>query len=156
MAYAPIEDYGIIGDLHTIALVSKSGAIDWLCFPHLDSPSVFAALLDDAKGGRFQIAPPEAGVTPKQLYFPDTNILITRFLLDQGVGEVCDFMSVDPAPEEARRHRLVRRVSVVRGTMRFRLLCRPAFDYARASHEVEILPAGAVFRCPSLALGLAS
>ena len=84
MAYAPIEDYGVIGDLHTVALVGKHGSIDWLCFPHLDSPSVFAAILDDAKGGRFQIAPQDGGVTHKQLYFPDTNVLITRSLSPQG------------------------------------------------------------------------
>ena len=156
MAYAPIEDYGVIGDLHTVALVGKHGSIDWLCFPHLDSPSVFAAILDDAKGGRFQIAPQDGGVTHKQLYFPDTNVLITRFLSPQGVGEICDFMPVAPTPEELHRHRLVRRVSVVRGTMSFRVVCRPAFDYARAPHEVELQAAGAIFRSPSLALGLST
>ena len=156
MPYIPLEDYGIIGDLHTVALVGKHGSIDWFCFPHLDSPSVFAALLDDAKGGRFQIAPEEDGVLSKQLYLPDSNILITRFLSDQGVGEMCDFMPVAQTPEERYRHRLIRRVAVVRGTMRFRLVCRPAFDYARVRHEVEILPAGALFRSPDLALILAT
>jgi GH15 family glucan-1,4-alpha-glucosidase len=156
MAYLPIEDYGIIGDLHTAALVGRNGSIDWLCFPHLDSPSVFAALLDDAKGGRFQIAPGQSGVTCKQLYFPDTNVLITRFLSSQGVGELCDFMPVAGTAEEVHRHRLIRRVSVVRGRMEFRLSCRPAFDYARARHEVEVQPGGAVFRSSRLALGLAS
>ncbi len=86
MAYAPIEDYGIIGDLHTVALVSKQGSIDWFCFPSLDSPSIFAAILDDAKGGRFQIVPLDDQVTHKQMYFPDTNVLFTRFLSDRGWG----------------------------------------------------------------------
>src|SRR3982751_5439618 len=82
MAYLPIEDYGLIGNMHTAALVGKDGSIDWLCLPHFDSPSVFAALLDERKGGRFRIAPVAAeGVARKQLYWPDTNCLITRFLL---------------------------------------------------------------------------
>ena len=92
MPYQPIEDYGVIGDLRTAALVGKDGSLDWLCLPHFDSPSVFAALLDDAKGGRFRIAPTCKDVTHKQLYWPDTNILVTRFLSPEGVAEVVDFM----------------------------------------------------------------
>jgi GH15 family glucan-1,4-alpha-glucosidase len=156
MPYTPIEDYGIIGDLHTVALVSRHGSIDWFCFPHLDSPSIFAALLDDARGGRFRIAPLAEGINFKQLYFPDTNVLVTRFLSAQGVGEVCDFMPVATKPEELHRHRLIRRVTVVRGTMRFQVACRPAFDYARARHEVALAPAGAHFRSSGLTLELAT
>ena len=152
MVYAPIEDYGIIGDLHTVALVGKNGSIDWFCFPSLDSPSVFAALLDDAKGGRFQIAPLGGEVTRKQLYFPDTNVLITRFLSDEGVGEVCDLMPVATTAEERDLHRLIRRVSVVRGSLRFRVTCQPAFDYARTPHVVAVHPSGATFRSPELGL----
>ena len=154
MPYTPIEDYGIVGDLHTIALVSKRGSIDWFCFPHLNSPSIFAALLDDGRGGRFEISAVGDGVTHKQLYIPDTNVLVTRFLSAQGVGEVCDFMPVATTSEESHRHRLVRRVSVVRGTMDFTLACRPAFDYGRAGHETTLLPGGAVFRSPGLAVGI--
>jgi GH15 family glucan-1,4-alpha-glucosidase len=154
MPYLPIEDYGIIGDLHTVALVSRQGSIDWFCFPHLDSPSVFAALLDDARGGRFQIAPVGDDATLKQLYLPDTNVLITRFLSARGVGEICDFMPIATTSEELHRHRLIRRVAVVRGTMEFRMVCRPAFDYGRARHQAEVLPEGALFRSPGLALGL--
>ncbi len=156
MGYTPIEDYGIIGDLHTVALVSRQGSIDWFCFPRLDSPSVFAAILDDRKGGRFQIAPVDEGVTHKQLYLPDTNVLISRFLSADGVGEVTDFMPLAAAPEERHRHRLVRRVAVVRGRMSFRIACQPAFDYARAKHEVELEPEGAVFWSQGLALRLAT
>ncbi len=156
MPYVPIEDYGIIGDLHTVALVSKQGSIDWMCFPHLNSPSLFAALLDDRKGGRFEIGALGDGVTHKQLYIPDTNVLVTRFLSTQGVGEVCDFMPVATASENLHRHRLIRRVSVVRGTMDFTLACRPAFDYARATHQVALLPAGALFRGPALDVALTS
>src|SRR3954454_24928239 len=97
MPYLPIEDYGIIGDLHTVALCGVNGSIDWFCFPSFDSPSVFAALLDDAKGGRFQIASADASSTHKQLYLPDTNVLVTRFLSVDGVGEITDFMPVDTA-----------------------------------------------------------
>ena len=81
--YAPIEDYGIIGDLHTVALVGKDGSIDFLCLPSFDSPSVFAALLDAERGGRFQIAPQLGEAARKQLYLPDTNVLLTRFLSER-------------------------------------------------------------------------
>ena len=59
VAYQPIESYGLIGDMRTAALVGTNGSIDWLCFPHFDSPSVFAAILDDEEGGRFEMAPPQ-------------------------------------------------------------------------------------------------
>jgi GH15 family glucan-1,4-alpha-glucosidase len=154
MPYTRIEDYGIIGDLHTVALVSRSGSVDWFCLPRLDSPSVFGALLDERKGGRFLIAPTFEDVAHKQMYFPDTNVLITRFLSTRGVAEICDFMPVSPAGTETDRHRLIRRVSVVRGRISFRMLCRPAFDYARAPHTLELTPGGAVFRSPALHLGL--
>jgi GH15 family glucan-1,4-alpha-glucosidase len=86
-AYLPIEDYGVIGDLYTVALVGKNGSIDWCCLPDFDSPSVFGAILDSAKGGFFRIAPVEApGVDLKQMYLPNTNILITRFLSTDGVA----------------------------------------------------------------------
>ena len=103
--YAPIGEYGIIGDLHTVALASMDGSIDFLCFPSFDSPSVFAALLDADRGGRFQIAPVLDGAARKQLYLPDTNVLLTRFLDTDGVAEVSDFMPVEDA---GRAHNLVR------------------------------------------------
>ncbi len=156
MPYVPIENYGIIGDLHTVALVGTHGSIDWFCFPHFHSPSVFAALLDDTRGGHFQIAPVGNDVTSKQFYLPDTNILVTRFLSGDGAGEVCDLMPVAPVAEPQHPHRLIRRVSVIRGTMRFEVTCRPAFDYGRARHEVDLLPAAALFRSPGLALSLAT
>ena len=92
--YAPIESYGIIGDLQTVALVGLDGCIDFLCLPRFDSPSVFAALLDAEKGGRFAIAPELTSVRHKQIYLPDTNVLLTRFLSDQGVAEISDFMPI--------------------------------------------------------------
>ena len=152
--YQPIENYGVIGNLRTAALVGMDGSIDWLCLPHFDSPSVFAAILDDAKGGRFRIAPTYDPLRHKQFYWPDTNILITRFLHADGVGEVEDYMPVGGAgtvPDE-----LIRRVRVVRGRLPFRLECRPAFDYARGAHQIHIAGAGARFDGPRLSLGLAA
>jgi GH15 family glucan-1,4-alpha-glucosidase len=132
--YSPIGDYGIIGDLNTIALVGMDGSIDFLCLPHFDSPSVFAALLDAERGGRFQIAPLLAGAARKQLYLPDTNVLLTRFLDPDGVAELSDFVSVEDAGQAGR---LVRRAKTVRGEVRFQMRCDPRFDYARATHTTE-------------------
>ena len=88
MQYQPIENYGVVGDMHTVSLVGMDGSIDWCCYPHFDSPSVFAAILDNKKGGRFQIAPNCPVNTYKQLYWPETNVLITRFLSPDGVAEI--------------------------------------------------------------------
>src|SRR5690348_12423195 len=99
MTYKPLEDYGVIGDMRTVALIGVDGSIDWLCLPHFDSPSVFAALLDREKGGRFKIAPSAEGVRTKQLYWPETNVLVTTFMAAEGVGELRDFMPAGtPAP----------------------------------------------------------
>lgn len=154
MAYQPIESYGIIGDMHTVALVGMNGSIDWFCFPHFDSPSVFAAILDDRKGGHFKIAPQCEVSRHKQFYWPETNVLITRFLCPDGVGQITDFMPVGLPPDAQGRHQIIRRVQVIRGTMPFRMECLPAFDYARAEHRVELTRAGATFHAPSVSLGL--
>jgi len=157
LAYQPIEDYGIIGDLHTAALVGVNGSIDWFCVPHFDSPSVFAALLDDNKGGRFKIAPGSNGVTSKQFYWPETNVLITRFLSADGVGELADYMPVGRAARRSHAyHRLVRRVTCIRGSMTFTMECSPEFDYGRADHTVSIKPNGAIFGTSDLSLALYS
>jgi GH15 family glucan-1,4-alpha-glucosidase len=152
--YQPIENFGLIGNLRTAALVGMDGSIDWLCLPHFDSPSVFAAILDDRKGGRFRIAPAGENFRRKQFYWPDTAVLITRFLHNDGVGEIEDYMPISgtgAAPDD-----LIRRVRVVRGQLAFRLECRPAFDYARATHECHINERGARFDGPGLSLGLAT
>ncbi len=142
MPYEPIENYGVIGDLQTIALVGMNGSIDFMCFPHFDSPSIFAALLDHQKGGRFQLAPILRGERRKQIYFPDTNMLLTRFLSADGVAEVSDFM---PIKAEGHAHHLVRRAKTVRGELSFRMVCAPAFDYGRAGHTVEAQPGQVLF-----------
>ena len=156
MAYQPIEDYGIIGDMHTVALVGMNGSIDWFCCPHFNSPSVFAAILDDKKGGRFQIAPTVPEVTQKQFYWPGTNVLVTRFLCPQGVAEITDYMPVGGPAEEHGHHQVVRRVNVVRGSLSFRMDCQPAFNYARDKHTTKISAGGACFRSRGISLGLAT
>jgi len=156
VAYHPIEDYGLIGNLRTAALVGKHGSIDWFCFPRFDSPSVFAAILDDKKGGYFRICPTIDDATLKQLYWPDTNILVTRFLSPGGVGEVIDFMPIGHRPDESGNGSLIRIVKVLRGTMRFFLECHPAFNYARDKHTTRIVDGGAHFNGSGCRLGLRS
>ena len=99
MPYQPIENYGIIGNMHTVALVGMNGSIDWYSYPHFDSPSIFGAILDDNRGGRFQICPVGDQVRHKQFYWPSTNILVTRFLLPDGIAELEDFMPVGLAAD---------------------------------------------------------
>jgi pentatricopeptide repeat protein len=155
--YLPIADHAIVGNHHTVALVGIDGTIDWYCCPRFDSPSIFGALLDKDKGGFFRIAPVEAdGVTRKQLYFPDTNIVITRFLTPDGVGEVTDFMPIDQPGELSGRHRLIRKVTVVRGEMAFEVDIQPRFDYGRQDHELRIEEHGALFDNPSLVIAVSS
>ncbi len=156
MSYLPIEDYGVIGNMRTVALIGRNGSLDWLCFPDFDSPSIFAKILDDQKGGSFCISVVNNDdVAHKQLYWPDTNVLVTRFLSDAGVGEIIDFMPIDER-RDGGFHGLIRRVSVLRGAVKFRAECRPAFNYARDPHEVELVNGGARFRSAKLQLALAS
>jgi GH15 family glucan-1,4-alpha-glucosidase len=155
MAYLPIEDHGLIGNMHTAALVGRDGTIVWLCLPHFDSPSVFAAILDDQKGGHFRIAPTaEKGVTRKQVYWPETNVLITRFLLGDGVVEVIDYMPVGIKRGQPGFRQLVRRVEMIRGSVPMRVECCPAFNYARDPHKVDLTEDGALFRSATLDLEL--
>ena len=155
MAYKPIENYGVIGDLHTVALVGVDGSIDWCCLPHFDSPSVFAGILDDSKGGFFKIAPLHY-TQHKQMYLPDSCVLLTRFLSSDGVGEVLDFMPIEDAPPGRKPHQIVRVVRAVRGSVRFCLECRPAFDYARRPHQVALEGRGAVFTAGDMRFALIS
>ncbi|MER5279568.1 glycoside hydrolase family 15 protein [Streptomyces sp. NPDC002809] len=146
--YPPIADHGLVGDLQTVALISGQGVVDWLAAPRFDSPSVFAALLDHDRGGFFRLSPDGPGHTCKQLYYPDTAVLVTRFMSPDGVGEVLDWMVPSRTPVATDRHTLMRAVRVVRGSVRFTLECRPRFDYGRAPHELELQPDAAVFRAP--------
>jgi GH15 family glucan-1,4-alpha-glucosidase len=154
--YQPIENYGIIGNMRTAALVGMSGSIDWLCFPYFDSPSVFAAILDNDKGGRFEVSPSQEEIGSKQFYLPDTNVLVTRFLSPNGVGEIEDFMPAGLPPDSQWHDHLIRRVRVTRGSMEFALRCHPAFDYARATHHTKVTEQGANFHTSELNLRLAT
>jgi GH15 family glucan-1,4-alpha-glucosidase len=143
--YPLIADHGLIGDLQTAALVATDGSVDWFCAPRFDSGSIFGALLDARNGGRLRVHPLEDAFNTKQLYFPGTAILITRFMTEAGVGEVVDFMPVVSGSVPTSRHRLVRIVRCVRGQMRFGLEISPRFDYGRQPHEVHVTEHGAVF-----------
>lgn len=152
----PIEDYGLIGDMHTVALVSLDGSIDWCCMPRFDAPSIFGRILDSEKGGYWQIRLIADNVTCKQFYWPDTNVLVTRFLSADGVGEVTDYMPIGAREESRESRRIVRSVKAIRGDGRFRMECVPAFNYARDSHVTELNERGACFLSSELRLGLAS
>ncbi len=138
MGYQPIANYGIIGNMRTAALVGMNGSIDWFCTPRFDSPSVFAAILDDEKGGRFKIAPPIDGVTQQQMYWPGTNVLISRFLSSEGVAEVTDFMPVG-ARDGGSHHQIVRRVNAVRGTMPYIICSDPSGFRSRVRSSSQLM-----------------
>jgi GH15 family glucan-1,4-alpha-glucosidase len=150
MSYLPIEHYGVIGDMRSVALVGKNGSIDWCCLPAFDSGSVFAAILDDRKGGFWSLAPAvECAV--RQMYLPDTNVLVTRFFADEGMAEVIDFM-----PVGGNTRQIVRIATAIRGAMPFRMECRPAFDYARRTHDLHIDNGRAIFKSPCCEFALQS
>ncbi len=152
MSYQPIEHYGVIGDMRSVALVGKNGSIDWCCLPAFDSPSVFGAILDDRQGGWWSLAP-AADCAVRQMYLPDTNVLMTRFFADEGMAEVIDFMPIGREAggqtEQASRQ-VIRIAKAIRGPIRFRMECRPAFDFARQPHEVHLDREGraAIFAAP--------
>ena len=147
--YLPIEEHGIVGDLRTVALIGTDGTVDWYCPARFDAPSLFGALLDKNKGGYFSITARTSYAKPKQLYLPDTNILLTRFQGKDAVGEVIDFMVPETRSTGKARDLLVRQARAVRGTVTFELACHPAFDYGRLSHELQIIQGvGAVFASP--------
>ncbi|GAB2698468.1 glycoside hydrolase family 15 protein [Kitasatospora kifunensis] len=154
--YPLIAEHGLVGDLQTAALVSSQGVVDWYAAPRFDSPSVFAALLDHDRGGYFRFAPEDRSTVCKQLYYPDTAILVTRFMSPEGVGEVFDFMLPDRTGRPTDRHVLIRGVRAVRGTVRFVLECRPRFDYGRATHRLDLRDDTATFRAPGVTAYLQS
>ncbi|WP_328401281.1 glycoside hydrolase family 15 protein [Streptomyces sp. NBC_00390] len=153
--YLPVSEHGLIGDLRSAALVGTNGTIDWYCCTRFDAPSVFASLLDAENGGSFELAP-DVPTRTKQFYFPDTNVLITRFIADDGVGEIQDFMPITDDSREADRHRLIRRVVCVRGSLPFRAYVAPRFDYGAQPHTVRTEHGCPVFESPSLTLTLTS
>lgn len=150
--YMPIEHYGLIGNMHTAALVATDGGLDFMCWPNFDSPSVFCRMLDSEKGGYFTISPPnDAHVTTKQQYLPSSTVLQTMYLNDEGVMRLIDFFPRPKhlAPLEALEDQhdpatgllkkwLVRRVECIRGNVDVTVKCLPAFNYARDQHTMEI------------------
>ncbi|PRH79846.1 glucoamylase [Streptomyces solincola] len=142
--YPLIEDHGLLGDLQTAALVTTDGSVDWFCAPRFDSPSVFGALLDKDRGGQCTVRPRQRAYATKQMYLPDTAILVTRFMTDVGAGEVIDFMPVTGGTVTGS-HRLVRMVRCVRGRMTFEIEIAPRFEYGRVAHRLHTTPHGAVF-----------
>jgi len=154
VSYPPIEHHGVIGDLRTAALVGVDGAIDFMCFPRFDSPSIFASLLDQERGGSFRLAPVLEGSRSRQMSLPDSNVLLPRFLSEGGVAEVSDFM---PMAALGHAHDLVRRAKTVKGRVRYRMECSPRFDYGRITPAVDVRDGEALFlpgegRTPALRL----
>jgi len=135
--YQPIENYGVIGNLKTVALVSLSGSIDFMCFPRFDSPSIFASLLDSKKGGYFSVEPDLPGYSTKQLYLPGTAVLLTRYFSDSGIAELTDYMPL-PANKDKAVNSIVRTIKTVRGNINFKINCVPRFDYAMVNHDAEL------------------
>src|SRR5215470_4963967 len=155
MPFEQIENYGVIGNMQSIGLVGMNGSIDFLCHPEFDSPIVFAALLDDQKGGRFEIRPQLSNVRVRQLYLPETNILLTRFLAEEGVAELTDYMPIEQDGEQPNE--IVRTVSVIRGSVHFQMRCQPRFNYGSCQHESQISDGCATFLpadsfCPPMSL----
>ncbi|MBB6143331.1 GH15 family glucan-1,4-alpha-glucosidase [Silvibacterium bohemicum] len=144
--FQPIENYGVIGNMRSVALVSVEGSIDFLCFPNFDSPTVFAALLDPDRGGSLRLAPVKDGMRIKQLYLPETNILLTRFLSEDGVAELTDFMPVvETKDKHPYGHHIVRMLRVIKGQVAFEMRCAPRFNYARSAHTAHLEKGGICF-----------
>lgn len=133
----PVDARGVVGNMKTTALISLHGAVDFMCYPRIDSPTIFAALLDSERGGFFEIRPVCDEFNVKQMYIPETNVLLTRFMTPDGVCELLDLMPVNTAEtdgEDALPNCLVRIVRMAHGKMPLRMRCAPRFDYARTGH----------------------
>ncbi|MDR5838681.1 glycoside hydrolase family 15 protein [Caballeronia sp. LZ034LL] len=143
----PVDGRGMIGNMKTAALVSLRGALDFMCFPRIDSPTLFAALLDGERGGSFAITPRVPHANVKQMYLPETNVLLTRFMTGDGVCELLDLMPVaaDAPRADQAPNCVLRIVRLVYGRMTLDVNCDPRFDYARAEHEARAVEGGVEF-----------
>ncbi len=152
--YRSIGDYGVVGNLHTAALISNDGSVDWMCWPDFDSASVFGALLDSRVGGFFSLSPVSGSSAGTyhgtQKYITDTNVLSTRFETGAGAADIVDFMPVGRSGNSGGP-RLIRTVTGVRGAVSFRLECRPRFDYGRARPAAHGTGDHAIFEAPGFA-----
>jgi GH15 family glucan-1,4-alpha-glucosidase len=157
MGYKPISAYGVMGNMLSAAVVGRNGSIDWCCLPRFDSPSVFAAILDDEKGGKFQIRP-QLPFEATQSYIPDTNVLQTTFRTDAGTVTLTDFMPcyqisrgrIIPYPEI---HRLV---ECTRGELVMEALFEPKLDYARVDTSLSMLKGGVIAKSEKEVIVLSS
>ena len=154
--FLPIGKHGLIGDLRSCALVGADGTLGWFCAPRFDSPSVFGSLLDPDRGGTWTLGPVEDGSTNHQFYFPDSAILVTRFLTEDGVAEVHDFMPILAAHDEGHRQCVVRRVQAVRGRTRIRTRVAPRPDYGRADPKLTEVEHGVLIEGDGVRLGLSA
>src|SRR5262245_45351571 len=138
MPYQPIENYGIIGNMRTVALIAMHRSIDWYCYPHFDSPSIFGALLDDDKGGRFQIQVVVQDISHNQRQLQATNILLMNILLRDGIKDLEDFFAVGLAKKSSWYHHFYNRFRCDKGCVLFSRTCRPSFNYGHQSHETAL------------------
>jgi GH15 family glucan-1,4-alpha-glucosidase len=150
-----IGNHGLIGNLYTAALVALDGTIDFLCWPNLDSPTVFAGLLDPEKGGAFEIEPQIDAVRAVQLYLPGTNVLMTRWLGEAGSIECVDLMP-HPDADGALQRCLIRRLRATRGDVEVIVRVNPRFDYARETPKAKPCAGGVTFEGKSLSLRLST
>ncbi|KAI9720618.1 MAG: hypothetical protein M1812_002798 [Candelaria pacifica] len=155
--YLPIENYGLIGNMRTCALVGMDSGIDFLCWPEFDSPMIFCRLMDKNKGGFFSICPHQgSNSTTKQQYLPSSNILQTRYIQEEGVVNLVDYFprpkrsphpivttgnsrSTQSSVKDELKQWLVRRVECIRGQGDIAVKIFPAFNYAQDSHSTELI-----------------
>ena len=152
--FLPIESYGAIGDGRTLALVGGDGSIDWMCLPDLDSPSLFARVLDPGRGGSFQLAPTVPFTTSRR-YLERTNILETTFSTDGGRVRLLDALTIDKS-QAAPWRELVRRVEAVDGSVPLRWRCEPRFGYGQVPARFERRGDTLLGRHDGLQVGLSS
>ena len=157
MGYKPISDYGIIGNMLSAALVAKDGSIDWCCLPRFDSPSIFAAILDDEKGGRFQIRP-QSSFESRQAYIPDTNVLQTTFQTESGIATITDFMPCyrNSQGRLTQFRDIYRLVQCDEGEVALETIFEPRVDYARGSTIIDTSKNGLTARKGTDVLALSS